>query len=101
MDAKEELAPVSLEFAGISTYVISVSELVWSVWLGITTSYSQELKKLGMKQFTLAQSYSIPYIFGGKNTILVSPSSTGKTLSYLLPLLSVVNSKCGGNKVNV
>ena len=37
---------------------------------------------------TSAQSSSIPYINNNKNTVLVSPASTGKTLSYLLPLVA-------------
>ena len=52
-----------------------------------------------MHRFTNAQSYSIPYIFHGKSTVIVSPTLTGKTLSYLLPLLSSVNCKGRNDKV--
>ena len=45
-----------------------------------------------MRQLTVAQSYSLPYIANGQNTVLVSPSLSGKTLSYLLPVLSHIGS---------
>lgn len=53
-----------------------------------------------MQQLTMAQSHSMPHILGGKNVVLVSPPSTGKTLSYLLPLLSKATN-CSGSKVNL
>lgn len=60
----------------------------------VTSKYcfTQELRKLGMQELTVAQSYAIPYVADGQNTVVVSPSSTGKTLSYLLPLLHNLNS---------
>ena len=43
---------------------------------------------LGFRSPTSAQAYAWPYIWEGDNVVLVSPSSTGKTLAYLLPLLA-------------
>ena len=41
-----------------------------------------------MSSLTTVQSYSIPFVKGGKNTVIVSPTASGKTLSYLLPLIA-------------
>ena len=53
-----------------------------------------------MVSFTVAQSYGIPYILSRNDTVIVSPTSTGKTLAYLLPLLNIIDSSGHNCKVN-
>src|SRR3954467_1926348 len=43
--------------------------------------------KSGLQNPTLIQEAAIPLILEGKNLIAESPTGTGKTLAYLLPLL--------------
>ena len=50
----------------------------------------QELSDLGFEAPTAVQAYAWPYISEGRNVVMVSPTSTGKTLAYLLPLLLAV-----------
>ena len=38
----------------------------------------------------MTQAHAWPYIWEGCNVVFISPSGTGKTLSYLLPLLTDV-----------
>ena len=46
-----------------------------------------------MRNLTASQSYANPYIRSKKDTVLISPSLTGKTIAYLLPLLDSKQSK--------
>ncbi|MFC7393425.1 DEAD/DEAH box helicase [Scopulibacillus cellulosilyticus] len=48
-------------------------------------------KKAGFKGPTSIQIKSTPLILEGKNVIAESPTGTGKTLAYLLPLLQRIN----------
>lgn len=48
--------------------------------------------KAGFKEMTAVQQKTIPVIFEGKDMIAESPTGTGKTLAYLLPLLERINS---------
>ena len=50
---------------------------------------TQALVKKGFKLPTSVQANGWPHIWEGRNTILVSPHLSGKTLTYLLPLLCV------------
>ncbi len=47
--------------------------------------------KSGFAQPTPIQKKAIPYIIEGKDVIAESPTGTGKTLAYLLPLLEKIN----------
>ena len=47
--------------------------------------------KSGFAQPTPIQKKAIPYIMEGKDVIAESPTGTGKTLAYLLPLLEKIN----------
>ncbi|MFY0544310.1 DEAD/DEAH box helicase [Brevibacillus sp. H7] len=48
----------------------------------------QVLSERGMKKPTPVQAEAIPAILSGKDALVESPTGTGKTLAYLLPLLS-------------
>lgn len=47
--------------------------------------------KSGFAQPTPIQAKAIPYIADGKDVMAESPTGTGKTLAYLLPLLEKIN----------
>jgi superfamily II DNA/RNA helicase len=54
--------------------------------------YLQEAwEKSGFQQPTSIQASAIPVILEGKNLIAESPTGTGKTLAYLLPLLNKID----------
>ena len=57
----------------------------------LTLVTSQELSLLGFRDPTAAQGYTWPYISSGQDLVLVSPPSSGKTLAYLLPLLTTIS----------
>ncbi|PFZ03298.1 RNA helicase [Bacillus pseudomycoides] len=51
----------------------------------------QAWEKAGFKEFTEIQKQAIPMILEGQDVIAESPTGTGKTLAYLLPLLHKIN----------
>ncbi|MFI8707272.1 DEAD/DEAH box helicase [Bacillus sp. NPDC077411] len=51
----------------------------------------QAWEKAGFKEFTEIQKQAIPTILEGRDVIAESPTGTGKTLAYLLPLLHKIN----------
>lgn len=51
----------------------------------------QAWTKSGFSKLTPIQSKAIPFILEGKDVIAESPTGTGKTLAYLLPLLEKIN----------
>ena len=52
---------------------------------------SQELSVLGFRDPTAAQAYNWPYVSSGRDVLFVSPPLSGKTLAYLLPLLTTIS----------
>ncbi|SDE18409.1 DEAD/DEAH box helicase [Sporomusa acidovorans] len=54
--------------------------------LGLTPSLVQGLAKTGITKPTTIQTKVIPPVLAGKDLIGQSPTGTGKTLAYLLPL---------------
>lgn len=57
----------------------------------LTPSIQEIWKKSGFPQLTTIQSQAIPVISEGKDVIAQSPTGTGKTLAYLLPVLEKVD----------
>lgn len=53
----------------------------------------QAWSKAGFAQPTPIQTKAIPHIMEGKDVIAESPTGTGKTLAYLLPLLEKINAE--------
>ncbi|MGJ7919157.1 DEAD/DEAH box helicase [Neobacillus sp. LXY-4] len=53
-------------------------------------------EKSGFEQLTSVQMKSIPFALEGKDVIAESPTGTGKTLSYLLPVLQKIDQERRG-----
>lgn len=59
--------------------------------LGLNELLSDKLKSKGITEATDVQSQSLPPLLAGKDGVLISPTGTGKTLAYLLPLLQKID----------
>lgn len=59
--------------------------------LGISPHLVNELSEMGISVPTEVQKDVIPAVLKNKNLIVQSPTGTGKTLAYLLPLLEKIN----------
>jgi superfamily II DNA/RNA helicase len=53
----------------------------------------QAWEKSGFQTLTSVQSSTIPLIIEGKDVVAESPTGTGKTLAYLLPVLNKIDTK--------
>ncbi|XP_015121420.1 probable ATP-dependent RNA helicase DDX28 isoform X2 [Diachasma alloeum] len=58
--------------------------------LGIGPEVQQIVKNLGFEQPTNIQKIAIPQILSGQNTIIQAETGTGKTLTYLLPIIDQI-----------
>lgn len=61
----------------------------------LTLQQQQSLEKLGIKSLTPMQEASLFAAREPQDVILLSPTGTGKTLAYLLPLLEIFSSDPG------
>lgn len=59
--------------------------------LGLQASLADKLAAAGIGEPTEVQRQAIPQLLAGKDGVLVSPTGTGKTLAYLLPLLQRID----------
>ncbi len=59
--------------------------------LGISSKYSEKITEMGIRTPTEVQAAAIPAILAEQNLLVQSPTGTGKTLAYLLPLLTRLN----------
>lgn len=59
--------------------------------LGLNELLSDKLKSTGISEPSDVQSQALPPLLAGKDGVLVSPTGTGKTLAYLLPLLQKID----------
>ncbi|MCD9024007.1 DEAD/DEAH box helicase [Cohnella silvisoli] len=59
--------------------------------LGLNEALADKLIASGIKEPTDVQSQAWPPLLAGKDGVLVSPTGTGKTLAYLLPLLQKID----------
>ncbi|MDO4710960.1 MAG: DEAD/DEAH box helicase [Peptostreptococcaceae bacterium] len=59
--------------------------------LKIEKKYLEALRKMYIYEPTEVQRSSIPIIFSKKNTIVRAQTGTGKTLAFLLPILSMID----------
>jgi ATP-dependent RNA helicase DeaD len=59
--------------------------------LGINEVLAEKLLTSGIKEPSDVQSQALPPLLAGKDGVLVSPTGTGKTLAYLLPLLQKID----------
>jgi len=59
--------------------------------LGLNETLAGKLSASGITQPSEVQRQALPALLGGKDGILISPTGTGKTLAYLLPLLQKID----------
>ncbi|MBS8266615.1 ATP-dependent helicase [Mesobacillus boroniphilus] len=59
----------------------------------------QAWEKAGFETMTSVQTTAIPLIIEGKDVIAESPTGTGKTLAYLLPVLNKIDAKMQNTQV--
>ena len=52
------------------------------------------LEKLKIHELNKMQKEAIPIIETNENTILLSPTGTGKTLAFLLPIIKALDADC-------
>ncbi len=63
----------------------------WSTLQSMKPFIQEAWKKTGFSQATPIQEKAIPLLLEGKDIVAESPTGTGKTLAYLLPLLNKVD----------
>ena len=61
---------------------------------GTITSQKQILEKLGVEKLNPMQEESYQLITTKSDVVLLSPTGTGKTLAFLLPIISILNPDC-------
>ncbi len=59
--------------------------------LGLNETLTGKLAASGISQPSEVQRQALPALLAGKDGILISPTGTGKTLAYLLPLLQRID----------
>lgn len=55
--------------------------------LGLNAALAAQLAEAGAAHPTAVQTQAIPALLAGRDGVIVSPTGTGKTLAYLLPIL--------------
>ncbi|MGP7818328.1 DEAD/DEAH box helicase [Niallia sp. 01092] len=65
-------------------------------WTNLTPFIQKNWEKANFQRATSIQEKTIPLILEGKDVIAESPTGTGKTLAYLLPLLNKINAEHKG-----
>ncbi|THV05389.1 P-loop containing nucleoside triphosphate hydrolase protein [Dendrothele bispora CBS 962.96] len=58
------------------------------------------LSKYGYSHPTGIQSYGIPILLSSRDLAAISPTGTGKTLSYLLPVMAALGAPSGSSKID-
>ncbi|CAI0386466.1 unnamed protein product [Linum tenue] len=64
--------------------------------LGLSDTISQALSNAGFNRPSLVQAESIPSILSGKDSIIAAETGSGKTHSYLVPLIHKLSAASGG-----
>ncbi|CAL1413693.1 unnamed protein product [Linum trigynum] len=65
--------------------------------LGLPDTISQALSNAGFTRPSLVQAESIPSILSGKDSIIAAETGSGKTHSYLVPLIHKLSASIGGS----
>ncbi|KAI4314277.1 hypothetical protein L6164_027202 [Bauhinia variegata] len=55
--------------------------------LGLSDTISQALSNIGLERPSLVQASSIPCVLSGKDIVIAAETGSGKTYSYLVPLI--------------
>jgi len=59
--------------------------------LGLNEALADKLAAAGIAEPSEVQRQALPALLGGRDGVIVSPTGTGKTLAYLLPLLQKID----------
>lgn len=65
--------------------------------LGLSDKTIQAIDEFGMNTPTTLQNDVIPSILGGKDVFAIAPRGSGKTISYVFPLIDIISNKKGQN----
>ena len=65
--------------------------------LGLSEATIQAIEELNMAHPTTVQSDVIPSVLEGKDIFTIAPQRSGKTYSYVLPLIDIIASKKNQN----
>lgn len=65
--------------------------------LGLSEHTIKAIEEFGITEPTTVQADVIPSILQGKDIFTIAPQGCGKTMSYVLPLLDIINSKKAKN----
>ncbi|KAL5495550.1 ROK1 [Sanghuangporus weigelae] len=65
---------------------------------GVPSRIMQNLNEYGYTSLTPIQSYAAPILLQGRDLAAISPTGTGKTLSYLIPMMTSLKSPISDSK---
>ena len=65
--------------------------------LGLSEETIKAIDEFGIIEPTSVQSDVIPSILQGRDIFTIAPARCGKTMSYVLPLLDIINAKKAKN----
>ncbi|KZT06220.1 P-loop containing nucleoside triphosphate hydrolase protein [Laetiporus sulphureus 93-53] len=102
-DRREEEPPmprhrVTTKGSNVPAHVESFQELCERY--SMSTHLLPNLSKSGYKCPTGIQSYGIPILMESRDLAAISPTGTGKTLSYLLPIMSHLDAPSSRSKAD-
>ena len=79
----------------------NTNDLNWPSKLNMQKFLQEAWETSGFREPSLVQERTLPMILEGKDLIVESPTGTGKTLAYLLPLLNMIDTAKKGTQVVV
>ena len=65
--------------------------------LGLSEQTIKAIDEFGISEPTTVQADVIPAILEGRDIFTIAPTRCGKTMSYVLPLLDIINAKKAKN----
>jgi ATP-dependent RNA helicase DDX56/DBP9 len=84
------------------TYFSASSWAEFSVRQGLDARIAKTIPKLKIDRPTMVQEQACPAILSGKDVLIRSPTGTGKTLAYIIPMLQrLVSSEMSGNPLTM
>ncbi|CAL0312966.1 unnamed protein product [Lupinus luteus] len=79
------VVPTSQDSNGKDTFFAEES-VFWNS-LGLSDTISRSLSNIGLNRPSLVQASSVPAVLSGKDVIIAAETGSGKTYSYLVPLI--------------